>query len=148
MLEVFNYKNQLYQELECNKTRFQSDRPSFLLRSLMNGLRFSSNNLSTCPPSFRVTIRRGWASVLKTHSSRGMTEGGVKRRYIYFRVSARKKLCIMLSFTPVFTWKYRSQAHHSEFIGILEDIWARGGIINSKKLWSGESYLQAYGLRS
>lgn len=55
--------------------------------------------------SFKGTIRNGWASVLKTHSSKDMTDGGENRRYRYLRVSARKKLCIMLSFSPVFTWR-------------------------------------------
>ena len=45
--------------------------------------------------------------MLKTHSSSEMTEEGEKRRYRYFSVSARKKLCIMLSFTPVLTWETR-----------------------------------------
>lgn len=45
--------------------------------------------------------------MLKTHSSSEITDGGENRRYRYFNVSARKKLCIMLSFTPVFTWRRR-----------------------------------------
>lgn len=47
--------------------------------------------------------------MLKTHSSSEMTEEGEKRRYRYFSVSARKKLCIMLSCTPVLTWEMRDQ---------------------------------------
>ncbi len=52
----------------------------------------------------RGMIRKGWASVLKTHSSSGITDDGENSRYKYLRVSARKKLCILLSFSPVFTW--------------------------------------------
>lgn len=38
-------------------------------------------------------IGRGWASVLKTQRSRGISESSENKRYKYFKVSARKKLC-------------------------------------------------------
>lgn len=53
--------------------------------------------------STRGMIRRGCASVLNTHWSRGITDDGEKRRYKYLRVSAKKKLCIMSSFCPELT---------------------------------------------
>lgn len=43
----------------------------------------------TVPPRLGM-ILRGWASVLKTHSSRETTVGGENKRYRYLSVSARK----------------------------------------------------------
>lgn len=83
-----------------------SKRPSFLARILILLLDdVPCLELEASGESTRVTILSGWASVLKTHSSKGITEGGENKRYKYFSVSARKKLCIILSFTPVFTCK-------------------------------------------
>ena len=36
---------------------------------------------------------RGWASVLNTQRSNGMSESSENKRYRYFKVSAKKKLC-------------------------------------------------------
>lgn len=97
-------------------TQLPWKRPSLLARDRV---------ASTCSPSVtpdfptwscRVMILIGCASVLKTHSSSEITEVGENRRYRYFSVSARKKLCIMLSFTPVLTWKQETKYSQEQVV--------------------------------
>lgn len=86
------------------------NQPSFLPNKRGRGFCLPPDTLMFSPFVRREVILRGWASVLNTHSSKEMTDGGENRRYRYLRVSARKKLCIKLSLTPVLTWTQKARS--------------------------------------
>ena len=76
------------QDIPASTQRHRRPRPRLRPRECASDLA----QTTPCTYGGRSSTGRGWASVLKTKSSKGRSDRGAKSRYRYLSVSAKKKL--------------------------------------------------------